>query len=253
MSPSGDGGSHRDGSPLRPALLGGGASAEEVAAAQEVLRIADLRTPDAGGDTEARVALATALRRVIVANVASQIDDEDISAAAHAIEEVADRLEAASGPGRRARFQPDPSGPAQDFFPTSPVTGVANPLAPPVRVQTVDGEIHGTAWFDHQYEGPPTCVHGGVIALVFDEVLGSANILSGSPGMTGTLSVRYRRPTPTRTDLTVRGRFVKQEGRRVYTWGAIYRGDEITAEAEGIFVQVPPDRLLSIIQANPEA
>ena len=35
------------------------------------------------------------------------------------------------------------------------------------------------------YEGPPGCVHGGFIAAAFDEVLGSTQSLSGSPGMTG--------------------------------------------------------------------
>ncbi len=46
------------------------------------------------------------------------------------------------------------------------------------------------------YEGPPTCVHGGVIAELFDELLGISNILAGPGAMTGTLTIRYRRPTP---------------------------------------------------------
>ena len=33
-----------------------------------------------------------------------------------------------------------------------------------------------------QYEGPPGCVHGGVIASVFDEMLGAANIAGGFAG-----------------------------------------------------------------------
>ena len=69
----------------------------------------------------------------------------------------------------------------REFFPTSPVIGFANPVARPVVVEGVDGELHGTAFFDYQYEGPPTCVHGGVIAMVFDEMLGAANILGGEP------------------------------------------------------------------------
>ncbi len=56
-----------------------------------------------------------------------------------------------------------------------------------------------TACFDWAYEGPPTCVHGGVIAEVFDEVLGAANIVAGVRAMTGTLTVRYRKPTPLNT------------------------------------------------------
>ena len=35
------------------------------------------------------------------------------------------------------------------------------------------------------YEGPPGYVHGGWVALTFDEILGMTNIASGHPGMTG--------------------------------------------------------------------
>ena len=44
-----------------------------------------------------------------------------------------------------------------------------------------------------------------MIAETFDEMLGAANIVAGNPGMTGTLTIRYRKPTPLRTDLAHRG------------------------------------------------
>ena len=52
-------------------------------------------------------------------------------------------------------------------------------------VDGVDGgyrEIAGEAHFDYPYEGPPTCVHGGVIAETFDEMLGAANMVAGNAG-----------------------------------------------------------------------
>jgi acyl-coenzyme A thioesterase PaaI-like protein len=142
---------------------------------------------------------------------------------------------------------PDPNGPAQDFFPTSPVIGFANPVAPPVEVETVEGGLNGRVFFDYQYEGPPGCVHGGIIALVFDELLGAANIASDSPGMTGTLTVRYRKPTPIRTDLRLIARFEGRDGRKIRTSGAMYHGDELTAEAEGIFIELVADRFFALI------
>ena len=42
---------------------------------------------------------------------------------------------------------------------------------------------------------PATCTAAGSRST-FDEILGMANIASGHPGMTGTLKVRYLRPTP---------------------------------------------------------
>ena len=85
--------------------------------------------------------------------------------------EVADQLEAAAAASKRTRKTPGPAGfpgvHPQDHFPTSPMIGFANPIAPPVEVWAVQGEdgqreIRGRVTFDYPYEGPPTCVHGGV-------------------------------------------------------------------------------------------
>jgi len=215
----------------------------------------------AGGPTEAagaaeedpRFELAAELRRLTSAMVGAPVSGSDIALATAGVTAVADALERAAGPGRRPRAQPDPVGHPQDFFPTSPVIGFANPVAPPVVVEAVGGELRGTAFFDYQYEGPPTCVHGGVIAMVFDEMLGAANIMAGCPGMTGTLTIRYRRPTPLRTPVRLEARFVGRDGRKIRTEGAIYHGDTVTAEAEGIFVELVPERFLSIVAENADA
>ena len=202
---------------------------------------------------DARFELADQLRRIMSLMVGSPLADGDVEAATRAVREVADTLERAAGPGRRLRAQPDPAGHPQEFFPTSPVIGFANPVAPPVVVEAVGDELRGTAFFDYQYEGPPTCVHGGVIAMVFDEMLGAANILAGSPGMTGTLTIRYRRPTPLRTPLRLEARFVERDGRKVRTEGAIYHGEVLTAEAEGLFIELVPQRFLSIVTENSDS
>ena len=124
--------------------------------------------------------------------------------------------------------------------------GFANPLAPPVEVWAVEGEdgrreLRGRVTFGYQYEGPPTCVHGGVIAELFDELLGMSNILIGQGAMTGTLKIRYRRPTPLLAPLELVARNTGQEGRKIFAWGGIYYQGELTAEADGIFIHVPPE------------
>ena len=68
------------------------------------------------------------------------------------------------------------------MFEHSPFIGRANPLAPPIRLQEVDGHLEGQVRFGSAYEGPPGCVHGGYIAGAFDELLGATQSLSGSPG-----------------------------------------------------------------------
>jgi len=133
--------------------------------------------------------------------------------------------------------------------------GFANPISPPVRLWAVRGEeggleLRGRVFFGYPYEGPPTCVHGGVIAELFDELLGSANIITDVAGMTGTITVKYRKPTPLLAELHLVARQTRVDGRKVFAWGGIYYQGELTAEAEGIFILLDPDRMLQIVTDN---
>ena len=209
----------------------------------------------AGSEPDPRERLAAALRPIITMTVASELDDDALTEAAVDAERIAALLAKRAG-ARRPRRQPDPARAAQDLFPTSPIMGVASPIAPPIRIWAVDGadggsrEVRAEAYFDYAYEGPPTCVHGGVIAETFDEILGAANIVAGNPVMTGTLTVRYRKPTPLRTDLRIEARCLGRSGRKVNTWAGIYHGDVLTAEADGIFIEVPAAQFLAIAEGN---
>ncbi len=211
--------------------------------------------PEDHPDT-ARLRLAAALRPLITMTVAGTPDDADLLAAAEAVERLAADLAAGAGTDRRMRQPPDTDRPTVEYFPTSPIAGILNPIAPPVSLEVVEGadggplEIRATAWFDYPYEGPPSCVHGGVIAATFDEILGAANMVAGSPGMTGTLTVRYRKPTPLRTDLRLEARFLERDGRKIRTWAGMYHGDVLTAEADGLFIEVLPRQMLAIAEQN---
>ncbi len=124
------------------------------------------------------------------------------------------------------------------FFDHSPMLGRANPLAPPIELW-LDGErMLGRATFGAAYEGPPGCVHGGYIAAAFDEVLGSTQSLSGSPGMTGRLTVHYRSPTPLHVELRFEGTLDRVDGRKIHTTGRLWAGERLCAEAEGLFISI---------------
>ena len=101
--------------------------------------------------------------------------------------------------------------------------------------------------FGSAYEGPPGSVHGGVVAATFDEVLGMTQSLSGQPGMTGTLSVKYRRPTPLHRDLRFEGTLEGVDGRKIFTKGRCFDGDDLTAEADGLFVRVDFERIAAMM------
>jgi hypothetical protein len=124
------------------------------------------------------------------------------------------------------------------FFPYSPVVGPLNPIAPPLTF-TFDGErLSGAGTLASPYTGPPGAVHGGVIALVLDELLGAVNACLGLGAFTGTLTIRYERLTPIEAEIAFESWVERTEGRKVFTRGTISAGGEVTARAEGVFIRV---------------
>ena len=78
----------------------------------------------------------------------------------------------------------------------NPVIGAGNPIAPPMRVEMSADGAEGWCTLGQAYEGPPMWGHGGVSAMLIDQLLGHAAAASGHPGVTTDMSVRYRRPVP---------------------------------------------------------
>jgi acyl-coenzyme A thioesterase PaaI-like protein len=128
--------------------------------------------------------------------------------------------------------------------PRSPFVGAANPISPPFDYELRDGRLHAEGIFTAAFEGPPGYVHGGWVALAFDEALGLANVASGKGGLTGRLTVRYRRPTPLYRQLRLEAHTARVDGRRLTTIGSLFDGDALLAEAEGLFVGLGAERAL---------
>ncbi len=188
--------------------------------------------------------LADAMRLVIERLVPSNAPETELRAAAEGLERYAEALRAHP---RLKHFhgyaESANAGDVGAFFDQSPLIGLANPLAPPITMgRSGERAAVASVTFGSAYEGPPGCVHGGFVAAAFDEVLGYVQSLGGSPGMTGTLTVRYRKPTPLHRELRIEAELLRIEGRKIFTEGRIRVGDEITAEAQGLFVSVPRER-----------
>lgn len=130
-----------------------------------------------------------------------------------------------------------------EFFPYSAVVGPLNPVAPPIALSWDGTTVRGATTLGEVYAGPPGAVHGGIVALIFDELLGVANVKSGVGAFTGTLSIRYERFTPIRRELELAAHVDRTERRKVFTVGTISCDGEVTARAEGIFIQVGLDRI----------
>jgi hypothetical protein len=192
-------------------------------------------------DRETRDRLADAVRRLIDHAVNSDVPEDEVEEIIATLEQIDARLK--EHPRRathKTRF-PDFAD-LQAIFRNDPVIGLHNPIAPPVTVEKDGDIIRGTATLGSAYEGPPGYVHGAVLAGVFDMLLGLANVASGSPGMTGTLTVKYRRPTPLNTPLLFEAFTDRIDGRKVIAKGTLHAAGDLTAEAEGVFVSLQIDR-----------
>ncbi len=189
--------------------------------------------------------LADELRGIAEALATRDLADNDLVEAAALARELRSRLQ---GPVRQRWYEaeggakPSPDS-SSSYLDQSPVRGLHNPVAPPLVTQIVerpDGTriLEGRTRLGSTYEGPPHGVHGGWVAALFDEVLGAAQGLSTSPGVTAILRVRYRHLTPIDEDLLFEGWIHKEEGRRLTMRATCRAGDLLTADAEGIFLRV---------------
>jgi acyl-coenzyme A thioesterase PaaI-like protein len=180
-------------------------------------------------------AAVAAARRVIAALLhAGDGTPAEMASVAAQLDAVAEHLES-NAPTREQRLVDMWAG--EGVTRHDPVTGPENAVAPPLHLAgREDGSIEGRVVLGLPYQGPPGCVHGGISALLLDHTLGVANHWAGESGMTGTLTLRYHRPTPLFEELVVTGRQVSVDGRKIRTTGEITAGGEVCVSADGIFI-----------------
>lgn len=126
---------------------------------------------------------------------------------------------------------------------TTPILGPSNPISPAMSIWFEEDRALATVTFNWMYEGADCIVHGGWVAAVFDEFLGTAQILAGKAGMTGSLATRYHRPTPIGRELNLTARVKSVEGRKITMLGEMWAGDVMIASCEGLFVL--PEKAIS--------
>jgi acyl-coenzyme A thioesterase PaaI-like protein len=191
--------------------------------------------------TEARLQLAAQTRRIIDELVTSTASEAAFEHAQQLVAQAAALLaerdhgrEYEGGEGSLTEYQ------HRTHLDYSPLVGGLNPLAPPMALTMHTDYIEATVTYGLAYEGPPGCLHGGLVAAGFDEVLGFAQALGGQPGMTGRLTVNYRSPTPLFQPVRYVCRFDRREGRKIFASGElrVIADDRLCAEAEGLFVSM---------------
>lgn len=118
------------------------------------------------------------------------------------------------------------------------VPGRGQALCPPLRlVEWSATELVGEVVFGAFHAGSNGAVHGGAVALFFDEAIGRLSDLGGrSRSRTAALNVNFRSVTPVGRPLVVRVTLAEESGRKRRLHGTLEDGERLCAEADGLFV-----------------
>lgn len=117
----------------------------------------------------------------------------------------------------------------------------------------VDGHrVVGSVRFDRRQEGAPGFAHGGALATVLDDALGTVLLVIERPAVTANLNIDFRAPAFLDRDFVVEAWCEDVDGRKLHLAGQIREGHDILAEARGLFIQVDIDHFRQAGHALPE-
>lgn len=177
--------------------------------------------------------LTESVRQLIDATIRTKADAQTIAAVRSSIDDAVELLQRnqLAGP-----FGVRHTTSGQSLAWGNIVVGERNPMAPPVVTHRDES---GRVWSDFAlgaaYEGPPAHVHGGVSALILDHILGEAASPDRQPRFTGSITMRYLRPTPL-GPLHTEAVITETQGVKTFCTGHIADSRGITVEAEGVFI-----------------
>ena len=177
--------------------------------------------------------LAESVRSLVDATIRTEADEQTVADVKRDIDAAVARLQARQLDGAFG-VRVTTSGESMGWG--NAVIGIRNAFAPPLMTQRdADGRVSADFHLGAAYEGPPGHGHGGVAAMILDHVLGEAASVDRQPRFTGTITMRYVRPTKLGPLRTEAGQ-VRRDGVKTYCAGYIADAEGVTVEAEGVFI-----------------
>jgi len=195
---------------------------------------------------ESMAQLAASIRALCDAAASTAAPADAVDELRERVDAVTERLlrEQHDGPYSGLMRLPLDYNDPHSLLPLSPIIGRFNPTAPDVDLHFEEGAVRGRAKLGKRHIGPPGAAHGGVTALIADQLIAVAPFAIDSKlaYVTRTLTVRYRAPTPLYRELSLEARCETHgDGypERVVTHGTIRDGDRTTVEIEAETVSAP--------------
>jgi acyl-coenzyme A thioesterase PaaI-like protein len=194
-------------------------------------------------------AAAASLRRLNRAFAGRAAGRADLAALGAAAEALAERLEAA--PVRSKQLDMDaalgtdggfasratPVGETFEFDPLGAGGGRLHPASVGLRlVRDTETSVTATSEVDGMFQGPPERVHGGIVALLFDEVMSAVNRAMGTRAFTVRLTLNLRAAAPVDSPITIRAWRESVDGRKIVIRAEGHGTDGLFADADGLFI-----------------
>jgi acyl-coenzyme A thioesterase PaaI-like protein len=121
--------------------------------------------------------------------------------------------------------------------------GLGHPMLPPwTLTESGPDGVTMQGHFTRSHVGGNNAVHGGMIPLFYDWLLGMVVSTAGCPPTrTGYLHVDYRNITPIDEPLTASGRITEVDGRKIFISATMTAADDkLLSEANGLMVRLLP-------------
>jgi molybdopterin converting factor small subunit/acyl-coenzyme A thioesterase PaaI-like protein len=200
-----------------------------------------------GGADDPRLAAAAGVRRLAHAISAHEANDATL----HRISElIADVMPALEGTPRRERIVPtfgegaviDTKAKGRHPMDDRAVAGPANATSVDFEARREGDVVVADACFGAAFEGAPGRVHGGMVAAVFDDLVGFILGMVGQPGFTGRITVVYKAPVPTERPVEFRAWMRERFERTLVVDADVRLGEKILATCEATMVLVDGER-----------
>ena len=97
-----------------------------------------------------------------------------------------------------------------------------------------------------KFWGPPKHCHGGIVATILDEAMGKVNKIHDIIAMTRSMEIDYLRPSPLGQPLTLTGKFVRRDGRKVFMEAELRNAaDDLLVRSKGLFIAIDPAKFFA--------
>lgn len=195
-------------------------------------------SPELAERREAVAELGTRMRELLAVATLTEVPADVLREAAAQVAALTGPLAAVQRPVERPASVDDLASGVRMF---NPVIGAGNAIAPPMVVEPDElepGRMIGRCTLGPQHEGPHLYGHGGISAMLLDQILGHAVAAAGAIGVTIELSTRYLRPVPLGVPLLLWAEAAGGDGERTSARGVLATAADPSTplvEADGRF------------------